>query len=135
VVQDKDKLVWVWDKAVKSPDWSYPLAVGGHFFLKKELLVMLKYIRFKAPNSLEGNLQIFKKYFFKRYGVSYTKSHLASIPINIVNSEVLTNPVMGDFSVDELLEKWEQGYRLSYEDYYHKTANEILKIDLCFVKR
>jgi hypothetical protein len=38
-----------------SPDWEYPLTVAGHLFSIKEMQIILNFIDFKAPNSLESN--------------------------------------------------------------------------------
>lgn len=135
IIPDPDKKVWIWKDCPGSPDWSYPLSVGGHLFSRKEMLLLLEFIDFKGPNSLEGNLQYFINIFNQRYGICYTKTQLGSTPANIVNSEVITNATSKDLSVDELLKKWNQGQRIQYENFKGKTANEIYKMKFEFTAR
>lgn len=135
VIDDSRFLVWRWGEATESPDWSYPLSVGGHIFSKDELLLILKSIKFKAPNSLEGNMQAFKPLFLKRYGICFRKTQLGSVPVNIVNTEIVDNLITGEYSADELLEKWESGLRIKHEVYYGKNALDIYSTKMQFVDR
>ncbi|MCK4358857.1 MAG: hypothetical protein KAW92_08965 [Candidatus Cloacimonetes bacterium] len=134
IIPDNDKKVWIWKNCPNSPDWAYPLAVGGHLFSRVEMLLLLKLIDFEGPNTLEGRLQYFINIFNIRYGICYNKTQLGSIPANIVNTEVTTNATLEDLSTDELLEKWKQGYRIKYENYYGKTEKEIYNSKFEFVK-
>lgn len=137
LIKDKfldDKLVWKWNEANESPDWVYPIAVGFHLFDKKEVLFMLKNTYFKAPNSLEGNLQLWLPYFCNRFGISYKKTIISSTPINLVNNEVKNN-IINDQSVDELLQLWNKGYRILYEEFDNLDANEAPFHKISFVIR
>lgn len=135
IIPDQDKKVWIWKDIPNSPDWAYPLSVGGNLFSRHELLLMLNYIDFKGPNSLEAGLQCFLDIFNIRYGICYNKTPLGSIPANIVNSEILTNKTTNDLSADDLLYKWNQGYRIKYENYYGKNVEIIYQSKLEFVER
>lgn len=135
IISDSDKKCWVWESCPNSPDWSYPLSVGGNLFSTKEMAVLLDMMYFKGPNTLEGNLNKEYSYLFKkRYGICYNKTIIGSIPCNIVSSEsgCLTT---GIFSVDELLEKWNNGYRIKHEDFYGKNFDDIIYAKFQFVKR
>ena len=128
-----NKLVWKWDKAIESPDWAYPIAVGN-MFDKDELLLMLKNTFFKAPNSLEGNLQIWLPFYIHRLGISYKYTVLSSTPINLVNNEVINNTSNG-YSVEELLLKWNNGYRIFYEEFDSLDATQTPFQKINFVLR
>ncbi|MDD2299275.1 MAG: hypothetical protein PHU69_06485 [Fermentimonas sp.] len=134
VVEPKMR-AWIWSNVPESPDWSYPLSVGGHLFHRYELLSLMKRLPFWGPNSLEGNLQIYKPFFINRMGISYQRTIIGSTPINIVNSEVESNWISGGHSSEGLLDMWERGYRIKYEDLYGLDAVDIVKHDLQFVSR
>ena len=130
----KDKLVWKWNEADRSFHWGYPIAVGFHLFDRKELLHMLKLTNFHAPNSLEGNLQIWYPFFKNKYGISYLRAMISSTPFNIVNIEVV-NITSDGFSTDELLSKWNAGLRLYYEEYDNLDATEAILHKPSFINR
>lgn len=135
IIPDSDKSVWIWKEATNSPDWEYPLTVAGHLFSIKEMQIILNFIDFKAPNSLESNLQYFIDFFNTRYGICYNKTVFGSTPANLVNTEVLTNETSNDLSSSELLQKWNQGFRIKYENYYGENAVDIQNSKFDFVKR
>lgn len=128
-----DKLSWKWNEANESPDWAYPIAIGN-MFDKEEILFMMKNTYFKAPNSLEGNLQLWLPYFVDRFGISYKNTILSSTPINLVNNEVKNN-IINDQSVDELLQLWNKGYRILYEEFDNLDAREAPFHKISFVNR
>ncbi len=129
-----DKIVWKWDDALQSPDWTYPLGVGVNLYDRRELLFMLRNTEFKAPNSLEGNLQKWIPFFVGRYGISYKFAMISWTPINLVNTEVV-NLASNQYSADELLDKWNEGYRIRYEDFDDLDVNESSLHKIYFVKR
>lgn len=136
VVKDDNKRCWKWENATNSPDWSYPLSVHGNIFSTAEMAILLDMLFFRAPNSLEGNLH--KEYlylFIKRYGICYTKTVLGHNPCNLVNAETINNLNNSGYSAKYLLKKWEDGYRIKYEDLYCKSYNEILNAKFNFTKR
>lgn len=116
---DSDKIVWKWEEG--DLDWGYPLSVDGHFFARREMAAMAALLSFKAPNSFEDQLQMFRPYFTGRHGVAYRKSKIVNIPCNRVQNEI-TN-LSGNIHPDTLLRKWQQGYQIDYEKLYG-TINE-----------
>ena len=127
ILQDKDKKCWIWSEAKGSPDWSYPLGVVGNLFSTKEITFLTKNTYFKAPNSYEGNMQFFNKYFSKKLGICYNETIVASIPINLVNTEV-NNKTTNAYSPDYLLNMWEQGYQIDYKKLYNIPLNNLLRL-------
>lgn len=134
IIADKEKKCWIWKENPLSPDWAYPLSVGGVIFSTKEMHLLLEMTDFKGPNSLEGNLQKYLNIFNNRYGVCYNKAVLGSIPCNLVNTEV-KNKISEMYTADELLLKWNKGYRIKHEDFYGKSWDDLLTAKFEFVKR
>lgn len=129
-----DIIVWKWDDALQSPDWTYPLGVSVHLYDRRELLFMIRNTEFKAPNSLEANLQKWMPFFVGRYGISYKYAKIGFTPINLVNTEV-ENLTSNQYSADDLLDKWNKGYRIRYEDFDDLDVNESSLHKISFVKR
>ena len=127
-----DKLCWNWSDG--QYDWGCALSVDGHLFLTKEVLAMTENISFSAPNTFEGNLQIFKPIFDMRLGLAYGKSRLFNIPCNKVQNEI-TN-FHGNFHQDDLLKKWNDGYQIDYRKLYGFKNNGVhQEVTYDFIKR
>ncbi len=134
VIEDDNFLCWKWQDCHNSPDWSYPLSVGGVVFSRIEMLCLIKLIDFKGPNSLEGQLQSFKKMFLPRYGLCAKKSLIGYLPCNIISSESRCETT-NTHSVDELLQLWNDGYRIKYEEMYYRDWDDIFYGKYDFVRR
>jgi hypothetical protein len=106
-----------WDYTTEYNDWTYPIGVGANFFDRNELVVMLKGVCFKAPNSLETNLQLYKPIFIHRFGVCLEKIACVAVHANLVQTEGV-NPDLGTFNVEELLKKWEDGWMIDLDKFY-----------------
>jgi len=106
-----------WDYTDEYNDWTYPIGVGANFFDRDELVVMLKGIDFKAPNSLETNLQVYKPMFIHRFGVCMDQICCVAVHANLVQTETV-NPDLGTFSTEELLNKWEEGFMIDLDKFY-----------------
>lgn len=132
-LKDNDnKIYWNWNEA--EYDWNYPLSVDGHVFLTLEILAMIKNISFHSPNTLEGELQIFKPIFEKRQGLAYKKSKIVNIPCNKVQTDI--NNRHGQLSTDELLKKWQTGYQIDYQKLFGLNNNSChQEVDLSFIPR
>lgn len=127
-----DKIFWRWDQGVY--DWSYPLSVDGHFFATQEITAMTKLIRFFAPNTYEGQLQKFRRFFLFRDGMAYKKSKIVNIPCNKVQRE--NENICGSIHQDFLLEQWLKGYQMDYRSLYgflNISAHQ--EIPFKFIKR
>ena len=114
IVKDKDKITWQWDQGVY--DWSYPVSLDGHFFSTQEIATMIQLIKFSAPNTLEDQLQKFRRFFLFRMGVSYRKSKIVNIPCNKVQIE--NKNLCGNMHQDYLLEQWQNGLQVDYQSLY-----------------
>ncbi|MBC8484476.1 MAG: hypothetical protein H8D45_00335 [Bacteroidetes bacterium] len=123
-----------WDFSSEVSDWTYPLGVAGYFYDRIEFVVMLRSIDFKAPNSLEGNLQTYMPHYKSRFGLCMETTVCVPINANIVQAEWL-NPIIGTFSVEELMEKWENGLCINTEKFYFKEGKFAQYQKYEFIKR
>jgi hypothetical protein len=129
MIKDDDKITWQWDRGIY--DWSYPLSLDGHFFSAQEIKTMIPLIDFSAPNTLEDQLQHFKRFFMFRKGVAYNKSRIVNIPCNKVQNE--NKNIHGNRHQDYLLEQWQKGYQMDYRQLYgfnNTSAHQEINFDL-----
>ena len=112
-------LQFKWNSLEGESDWTYPLGVSGYMYGRIEITSMFKAINFKAPNSLEAGMQLFLPYFKDRFGLCFEFAPCVCIHANLVQTEC-KNPVIGTFSIDELLILWENGKRINLKEFYHK---------------
>lgn len=115
---DNNALQFSWNEISQFSDWTYPLGVSGYMFSSKEFLAMIKTINFRAPNSLENELQCFLPLFENRKGICYPNAISVCVHANLVQDEVL-NPTQESFSAEELLIKWNEGFKIKANEYYN----------------
>ena len=131
---DKDLIYWEFNKDMFSVTYNYPLSLDGTLLNRREMLRLFRRIKYKAPNSLEAMMQVYNPVMLNRKGLCFTKSKYVNIPCNLVNAEVI-NISTGHFTVENLLEKWNAGFRIRYEAFYHKNYDEVLQAKFDFVSR
>ena len=122
-----------WNYLHEFSDWTYPLGVSGYMYGKVEVTSMFKTIDFKAPNSLEAAMQLYLDYFKKRLGLCPKSAASVCIHANLVQNE-WTNPILGTFSIDELLNLWESGERIDVHEFYEKPMDITQVMKYTFVK-
>lgn len=110
-----------WDYSNSFSHWTYPVGVSGYFYYKDEWNVMLRNTLFRAPNSLEGSLQKFVPLFMQREGICLDQIACVCVHANLVQTE-WDNPILGTFSIDELLEKWEKGLCIDISKFYNSPG-------------
>jgi hypothetical protein len=126
---------WEWGKAKCSSDWAYPLSLDLTFYNKKEIQALIETVSYKGPNSLETTLhQNYASIFLQRKGVCYEKAKYVNIVCNTVNTEH-KNRNTGLHGTEDLLEKWEAGYRIQYEDFFGLSCIDAEKSSFAFIKR
>ena len=126
---------WEWGSAEEGSDWAYPLSLDTTFYHTREIRAMIRQIDYRGPNSLESALQQFyAPVFLQRKGVCYDRTKYVNIVCNVVNTEH-ANRNTGLHTIESLLKKWEEGYRIKYEDLYGKTCGEAEQVEFDFVKR
>lgn len=126
---------WEWGQAEEGSDWAYPLSLDTTFYDTREIRAMIKQAEYKGPNSLESALhELYAPVFLQRKGVCYDRSKYVNIVCNVVNTEH-ANRNTGKHSIESLLKKWEEGYRIKYEALYGKTCGEAEQSSFEFVPR
>jgi len=108
-----------WNYSDIYSDWTYPLGISGYMYGRTEIVSMFKAINFKAPNSLESGMQLFLPYFKNRDGLCTEFASCTCVHANLVQTEG-KNPVLGTFSIDQLLDLWEKGKRIDLKEFYNK---------------
>jgi len=106
-------------------DWGYSNTVDMTLYRKRDLLLLFEQLDFNSPNTLEGNWALCKP--LTSVGLFYQKSKIVNIPLNLVQQEAC-NPNMDLYSVQELLEKFEQGFKMDINPLY-LIENESVHID------
>ena len=123
-----------WDEFDELNDWTFPLGLSGYFYGNSKLKVMLEYISFKSPNSLELALSCYYSLFVKRIGLCPDSILCPCIHANIVQTDI-KNPTIGTHDVDELLEKWKNGYKIDLSKLYFKKGSDVQFAAFDFIPR
>jgi len=123
-----------WDEFNELNDWTFPLGLSGYFYGNSELKIMLEYISFKSPNSLELALGCYHSLFVKRIGLCPDNILCPCVHANIVQSDHI-NPTIGTHSVDELLEKWVDGYKIDLSKLYFRKGSDVQFSNYDFILR
>lgn len=112
-----------WNEISEFSDWTYPIGVSGYMFSRLEIMAMIKATNFKAPNSLEHNLQMFLPYFTKRGGICLENVATPCVHTNLTQTEGYNN-ILGHYSLEELLDLWNANKRINYTEFIGLKASE-----------
>jgi hypothetical protein len=107
-----------WDYFDFFSDWTYPLGTTGYLYGTAELLSLMNVVEFKAPNSLETSMQVFRPYFITRTGLCTKFATCVCVHANLTQTEG-ENRVTGTFSIEELLNYWEERKRIKVREFYN----------------
>ena len=124
-----------WDYSESFSHWTYPVGLGAYFYDKEEWVVMLQSVMFKAPNSLEGILQRFIPVFIRREGICLPQIACPCVQANLVQTETEALDVLGTHSIEELLLKWEEGYKIDLNEFYGISGKIAMSKSYNFIKR
>lgn len=126
---------WEWGKAESFSDWAYPLSLDVTFYNKNEIETLITHSSYSGPNSLETNLHNnYASIFLKRKGICFDKAKYVNVVCNVVNNEH-KNRNTGLHSTEELLKKWEEGYRIEFEKFFGKNCTDVEQASFNFIKR
>lgn len=112
-----------WNEIGEFSDWTYPIGVSGYMFSRLEILAMIKATNFKAPNSLEHNLQQFLPYFTNRGGICLENVATPCVHTNLTQTEGYNN-ILGHYSLEELLDLWNMNKRINFYEFMGLTVSE-----------
>ena len=116
-----------WDLNKSEIDWKYAFSVDGHIYQTREVLEMTNHISFKAPNSYEATMNVFRFILRRRKGLCYPNSILVNVCLNRVQEEIRN--ISGDYSPQELLEIWNKGNKINI-DFFYKIKNSSAHIEI-----
>ena len=106
---------WDWFNERENGDWGYVFSVDGNLYDKYQIQIMSKIINYKAPNSYESNMNIFRFILMQKKGLCYNKSTLVNISLGRVNQEI--NNISGFMSIESLLDSWRKGYKIDIKTF------------------
>lgn len=118
-----DLFHFFWNEINEFSEWTYPIGVSGYMFSRLEIIALIKAIQFKAPNSLENNLQAFIPYFNYRGGLCFEKVIAPCVHTNLTQTEGHNN-ILGHYSLEELLTMWNQNKRINYNEFKGLDVSE-----------
>lgn len=113
--------IFGWQIDAARGDWTYPNSVDLTLYRKEDVKKVLEHISFRHPNELEIAWCKYTKPFSRislqrRVGLTYRTSKALNLPLNIVNNSENRN--MNLFSPEELLSKYEKGYKIDISPLY-----------------
>lgn len=112
-----------WNEISEFSDWTYPIGVSGYMFSRLEITAMIKATKFKAPNSLEHNLQQFLPYFTMRGGICLENVATPCVHTNLTQTEGYNN-ILSHYSLEELLDLWNINKRINYSEFIGLKVSE-----------
>lgn len=108
--------VYAWSLEQKEgSDWDFPNNLDMTIYRKKDLEDCFKQLEYKTPNSLEFAWAK-QKIKSGSIGLYFESAKVVNIPLNLVGRT--GNPHMGLHSVEELLVKFEEGYKIDIDPLY-----------------
>ena len=115
------KNILSWEFEAGEKDWCYPNTVDMTLYRKKDLLHLFQSLEYKNPNLLEGNwaARWVKHRAPSSIGLFYGNSKIINIPLNKVQTVNILNRDMNLYAPQELLEKFEAGYKMDIAPLYH----------------
>lgn len=106
--------VYAWDLDTGEFDWGFPNSVDLTLFRKSDLKEPFTQMKYKTPKSLE---YVWAKRAPKvTIGLYFEQSKMVNLPLNIVGKG--GNPHMSFLTVEEMLEKFNQGLKIHIEPLY-----------------
>lgn len=130
----KGMLEWDWSHKESGNEWAYPMSVEMHLFDTQEITAMTKSLKFKAPNTYEGMLMMYRSHVQKRKGLCYEHQFLFNNPCNKVQTE--NDNIAGNITPEFLLEQWNKGLKIDIEPFHHiQTSAPHEEREFHFIKR
>ena len=127
-----------WEFESGEKDWHYPNTVDMTLYRKKDLLNIMQQLDYTNPNLLEGKWAawwIMHKAPSPR-GLFYKNSKILNIPLNKVQTINILNRDMNLYTPEELLEKFENGYKIDIAPLYQMKNKAVhTEYEPTFIKR
>lgn len=104
---------WNWSEG--EHDWNYIFSVDGHVYNRFEILEMSRHVFFKAPNSYESSMNLFRFLLRKKEGLCYQSSVLVNACINRVQNEV--SNISGGVTALEMQKLWSSNQKIDISSF------------------
>ena len=113
--------IYSWEFEVGERDWHYPNTVDMTLYRKKDLLDLFHALKYTNPNLLEGKWAAWwvQHGAPSNIGLFYKNSKIINIPLNKVQTVDILNRDMNLYTPEELLELFENGYKIDITPLYH----------------
>ncbi len=114
------KTIFAWEFESGEKDWHYPNTVDMTLYRKKNLISLFKSLDYTNPNLLEGKWATWwvQHKAPSPIGLFYENSKILNIPLNKVQTINILNRDMNLYTPEELLEKFEAGYKMDTSPLY-----------------
>jgi hypothetical protein len=112
--------IFAWEFELGEKDWHYPNTVDMTIYRKKDLISLFKSLEYTNPNLLEGKWAAWwvQHKAPSHIGLFYDISKILNIPLNKVQTINILNRDMNLYTPEELLEKFETGYKIDITPLY-----------------
>lgn len=112
--------MYAWEFELGEKDWRYPNTVDMTLYRKKDLISLFKDLEYTNPNLLEGKWAAWWVIHKapSPIGIFYENSKILNIPLNKVQTVNIFNRDMNLYTPEELLEKFEAGYKIDIAPLY-----------------
>lgn len=119
--------IYAWKFEDGEKDWNYPNTVDMTLYRKKDLLYVFHSLEYSNPNLLEGKWAAWyvQHKIANSIGLFYENSKIVNIPLNKVQTINILNRDMNLFTPQELLEKFEAGYKMDTMPLYQIKNNAV----------
>lgn len=124
-VREQRFLEWKWRAFFEkhgNSTWHYPFSVDGNIFRTSDVTRLLRSISFKAPNSLEANMQRRQEALWlwpRRFALAPLHAVLFNNPLNSVQTEGRT--WNAGLSIEDMNNKYLEGWRIDNSVLYAVT--------------
>ena len=108
-----------WKLSDGTSEWGYPNSLDMTLYRRRQALNEFSHMVYSTPNTLEEAWHSYgiRHGHLHNQALCYTHSKLVNVPLNLVQLDWQTSFNMG-YDLRELLELFNQGYRITIESYY-----------------
>lgn len=117
-----DQTIYAWQFKYGRADWGYCNCNDMTLYNKNKIVNSLQKINFNSPNYEEPWSFLINE-FKEEVGLCFENSKIINIPLNLVQTELPNNKHMNLYSVQELLQMFQNGWRIDIDKFYKFNNN------------
>ena len=112
--------IYSWQFKEGEKDWNYPNTMDMTLYRKKDIIDLFRSFAYTNPNLLESSWASWWVHHGapSNHGLFYEHSKTLNIPLNKVQTAFILNRDMDLYTPQELLEKFEAGYKIDIKPLY-----------------